>query len=103
MYIFESQWIYFLGFGFICSFLVEFFMHKYDAFLFYLLFPLLILLSLDPEGTTLDVSQYDRMVRPGQKLPLFKYICKVSLTMTAPARKIYEFMGIKKHRDIDES
>jgi len=56
MHIFESQWIYFLGFGLILSFLVEAFLHKYDVFLFFLLFPVLILLSLDPEGTTLDVS-----------------------------------------------
>jgi hypothetical protein len=44
------------------------------------------------------------MVRPGQRLPLFKMVCRMSLTITAPARKIYEFMGIKKHgRNNDEA
>lgn len=67
--VFEKQWIYFFGFGFVFSFSVELLLPKVDLFFFYLLFPLLICLSILPGGCKMDV--FDMSRRANIQLPLF--------------------------------
>lgn len=70
--LFESQWIYFVGFGFPAAFLL-YLTNYLGSSVFFLIFPLLVVISLDEKGFGLE------LVKAKRKTEVSLYLFSISM------------------------
>jgi etoposide-induced 2.4 mRNA len=74
--IFESQWIYFLGFGFPFA-VLQFLLKDIGQSIFFFFFPFLVLISMNEAGMGLALVTKGRLVEKDMVLPLFSTALRI--------------------------